>query len=178
MRLLLFSTRTVSSFCLSPVFSLWFIHSTHFPITMDNLILHSFPVTIDSLLLYVPTAALGVVSHLAIFRRGEWHLKAPRLALLCLLAPPILFVSGMIAGLGLERALWAATALCIVFFGSMFASITVYRIYLHPLRHFKGPRLAGITKIWHSLYCVKGQNHLLLGKMHEVYGDFVRTGNC
>ncbi|KAL8651746.1 MAG: hypothetical protein Q9210_003077 [Variospora velana] len=54
--------------------------------------------------------------------------------------------------------------------------MTVYRKFFHRLRHFPGPWMAGITKFWHVYHCATSQNHLLLDRLHDEYGQFVRTG--
>lgn len=59
---------------------------------------------------------------------------------------------------------------------ALFSSMAIYRIFFHRTRHFPGPRLAAVSKLWHMYHCLNGQNHLLLEKLHRQYGDFVRTG--
>lgn len=59
---------------------------------------------------------------------------------------------------------------------ALFLSMAIYRTFFHRIRHFPGPRLARVSKLWHTYHCLNGQNHLLLERLHRQYGDFVRTG--
>ncbi|KAI1100670.1 cytochrome P450 [Jackrogersella minutella] len=71
---------------------------------------------------YLGTAVSGVIFHLSIFIRGEWHMQAPTLA-------TTYDASSYVIGL--------------------FASIIVYRKCFHRLCHFSGSWIAGATKVWH-----------------------------
>ena len=53
-------------------------------------------------------------------------------------------------------------------------ALVCYRIYLHPLRKFPGPKLAAVS-FWHEFYydVVKGGQYTFeIGRMHEEYGMF------
>ncbi|KAF6241864.1 hypothetical protein HO173_000576 [Letharia columbiana] len=54
--------------------------------------------------------------------------------------------------------------------------MTLYRTMLHRLNGFPGPFLAKVTKLWHAAHLFDSKNHLLLGRLHQQYGNFVRTG--
>lgn len=58
----------------------------------------------------------------------------------------------------------------------LFLSITIYRLFFHRIRHFPGPLLAALSKLGHSYQCRYSQNHIVLERLHQRYGDFVRTG--
>lgn len=64
-----------------------------------------------------------------------------------------------------------------VFTLSFTASLAVYRLFLHRIRSFPGPwqarlsRLYVVARTWQSL-----QLHVELERLHQIYGDFVRTG--
>ncbi|KAJ5931968.1 hypothetical protein N7516_006457 [Penicillium verrucosum] len=46
----------------------------------------------------------------------------------------------------------------------------------HRLKHFPGPKLAAVTKLWHVWKCRDSRGHLVLQEWYEKYGEFVRTG--
>ncbi|KAI0835727.1 cytochrome P450 [Hypoxylon sp. FL0890] len=55
--------------------------------------------------------------------------------------------------------------------------LAVYRLYLHPLAGFPGPKICAMTE-WYEFYCYivkEGQWGNEVRKMHEKYGPIVRT---
>ncbi|KAJ4340196.1 hypothetical protein N0V95_007577 [Ascochyta clinopodiicola] len=112
-------------------------------------------------------ASSGVAAHQHIFIQGEWHLHVPEI----LLSHTLAFT--------LTSLLFSATQvfpLLIAYATGLFTSITLYRILFHRTRHFPGPRLASITKLWHVFQSRNSTNYLVLQRLHEEYGDLVRTG--
>ncbi|KAL1968539.1 hypothetical protein VTN77DRAFT_1749 [Rasamsonia byssochlamydoides] len=69
-------------------------------------------------------------------------------------------------------------SLCGLFFNiGLTVSIAIYRLFFHRTRHFPGPfgsKLSRFYAIWLSSKSI--QYHFELQKLHEKYGDFVRTG--
>ncbi|KAH9883222.1 hypothetical protein F4778DRAFT_767544 [Xylariomycetidae sp. FL2044] len=116
---------------------------------------------------------LGILSHRFFFIQGEHHLKAPlylviwgaSLLIIVLLTNPA--HSGIIKPLGLVHC---------AFFVPLYASIMIYRVFQHPLRHFDGPLLASVSKLWHLVHMFRTSNHLFLHGLVQQYGTFVRTG--
>lgn len=53
-------------------------------------------------------------------------------------------------------------------------TLAVYRLYLHPLSRFPGPKLAAITRLYEAYYDVvqNGQYTFEIAKLHEKYGKF------
>lgn len=51
-------------------------------------------------------------------------------------------------------------------------TVGVYRLYLHPLAKFPGPRLAGLTRWYEGYYDVilGGQYTFKIAEMHKQYG--------
>jgi hypothetical protein len=47
-----------------------------------------------------------------------------------------------------------------------------YDLYLHPLAHIPGPRLAAITYLYQTYYSLVGGSRFFIqiGKLHEQYG--------
>lgn len=118
-----------------------------------------------------------MLAHLGIFIRGEWHLRAPNIvathASALIIGP---FLWAFYASLPVSSCFLAFSTLFLIYIIGLFGSISVYRLFFHRLRHFPGPRLAGLTKLWHAYQCRDSRNYLVLDNLHNKYGTFVRTG--
>ncbi|CZR50296.1 uncharacterized protein PAC_00168 [Phialocephala subalpina] len=64
----------------------------------------------------------------------------------------------------------------VIYLGVLGLSIVLYRVYLHPLRHYPGPKLSRITKIEWFFRARDGHFYLHVNKLHKKYGDVVRVG--
>ena len=128
-------------------------------------------------MMFAIAIAAGLLSHWLYFIRGEHHMKAPlyfrlfwgTFCTICLFQ--LRFVS-----CNIHRALSHSLAIALSYLIGLYSSITVYRLFFHRARHFPGPRILAVTKLWHSWQGLNAQNHLYLEKLHKGYGDFVRTG--
>ena len=70
-----------------------------------------------------------------------------------------------------------ATALIAVYGIALFASISTYRLYKHPLRDFDGPYWARLSAWWKVKHIARSGTHYgLNNELHEQYGEIVRTG--
>lgn len=125
----------------------------------------------------VASGAAGVLIHNTLFIYGEWHLHSAQVLVLHALAYAGLLVFQVfyqniswLAALTLSSQMFGMYTLCLL------ASIGIYRIFFHRLRNFPGPLLASVSKLWHVAHCLDSKNHILMEKMHQEYGDFVRTG--
>ncbi|KAK7537322.1 cytochrome P450 [Phyllosticta citribraziliensis] len=80
--------------------------------------------------------------------------------------------------LGLIAAAFRAVLFSWATLLGLFLSIIVQRLFLSPLRKYPGPFLAKITKFYTMVLQVRSGNQLYkdIRKMHEEYGDIVRTG--
>ena len=59
---------------------------------------------------------------------------------------------------------------------ALFTSMAVYRAFLHSLRHYPGPPLAAVSKLYHVSQVPDAKHYLFLDKLRGQYGDYVRTG--
>ena len=119
---------------------------------------------------------LGVFAHHVLFIHGEWHLWAPTLVSIHVISGGLLVaIEVALKGNSKGTKLNALIAIS-CYLISLSTSIAIYRIYFHRLRHFPGPRLAAATKLWHVWQCRDSRNHLVLEKLRQKYGPFVRTG--
>ena len=122
-------------------------------------------------------AVLGILSHLLYFIRGEHHAQA-----LGIFQATIIFLLLSVVTLtqvsnnGLVSAIQATARVSSSYIGSLWTSMIVYRVFFHPLRHFPGPRLAKVSKFYHSLCCWNLDNHRVRARWHDQYGEFVRIG--
>ncbi|KAF2180461.1 cytochrome P450 monooxygenase-like protein [Zopfia rhizophila CBS 207.26] len=128
------------------------------------------------LILYAIAIALGVAAHNGIFINGEWHLRVPQI----LLGHIILFYTFWLLVSYTQNDEKKHHSVCIRMFGSylgsLFSSILIYRLFFHRLKRFPGPRLAAATKFWHVWESRNSTNYLVMQKVHQNYGTFVRTG--
>lgn len=120
--------------------------------------------------------ALGVMSHLGLFVRGEWHMQAPVLFYAYSFSAMALFCLLNCLDAGTRSGLEITGLIAFSYSSGLFTSIIVYRKYFHRLRHFKGPWAAGATKMWHVWKCRSGQNYLVLEELRKRYGSVIRTG--
>lgn len=122
-------------------------------------------------------ATLGVLAHLKVFIKGEWHLHTPHVIATHFF---IIALGDLLHATLTAQSITSSFSPSLVLFSSylmgLFGSIAVYRIFFHRLRHFPGPRLAGLSKLWHVYQCRDSRNHLVLDALHKQYGTFVRTG--
>ena len=109
-------------------------------------------------------ALAGLLSHVLYFIRGYHVRNTTR------------FIAGHLLAIG------------ILFFWSLktrpfsrsvvFTSMVVYQLFFHPLRHFPGPFMAKISKIYHLYISRIGIIHLEHRRLSEEYGDIVGNGRC
>jgi hypothetical protein len=58
-----------------------------------------------------------------------------------------------------------------------FISVAFYRLYLHPLAKFPGPKIAALTRWYEGYYdlVLGGQYTFRIADMHEKYGKWLST---
>ena len=118
---------------------------------------------------------LGVFSHLSYFIRGEHHLKAPKIFRVYLSAAAAILILRSRAFQDSHVAAGCAPMVA-AYFGALFSSIIIYRLFFHQLRHFPGPILARTTKLYHASHLRNSTQYVFMECLHQRYGDFVRTG--
>ncbi|KAK7975791.1 hypothetical protein PG989_014254 [Apiospora arundinis] len=118
----------------------------------------------------------GLVAHHGIFIRGEWHMRILHIiaghAALCTAALYILYCS---------RDSWKDSLVVVMritasYISSLYTSIIVYRLFFHATSSFPGPKLAGVSKLWHVFHTLDSKNFRFLQRLHLEYGPVVRTG--
>ena len=66
-----------------------------------------------------------------------------------------------------------AVAPCLILWFSYSVFLILYRLYLHPLRKFPGPKLAAAT-LWYETYFdvfLGGQYTFQIERLHKQYGQ-------
>ncbi|RDA87654.1 hypothetical protein CP532_3784 [Ophiocordyceps camponoti-leonardi (nom. inval.)] len=120
----------------------------------------------------------GIAVYAVIFRRGEWHMQAPRLvgcgmALTAATTCWLVWLTPSAPWLALKTTIW----LVFVWLAGLCSSMITYRVALHPLRRFPGPFAARFTNFYvAALELERQQGYREVRKLHDTYGDFVRLG--
>ncbi|KAI8633186.1 cytochrome P450 [Xylariaceae sp. FL1651] len=122
------------------------------------------------------TASLGIVSHLALFIHGEWHMQAPILLQIYSAIGLAVFCALRSSGCANLESFIATILTAFSYAAGTLTSIVVYRTCFHRLRCFPGPWAARVTKFWHVWQCRSGQNYLVLERLRKQYGPVIRTG--
>lgn len=128
----------------------------------------------------VSVVGLGVVSHVSIFRIlpveeylfGILSLALGAVLIICL---AYLFVTG----LSTPQVLTRVTLIVFSFNVGLVSSIGIYRLFFHRVRRFPGPVLSKLSRFYDAYLAGKDvQYNVEIEKLHETYGDFIRTGQC
>lgn len=123
-------------------------------------------------------AGAGVASHLGYFIHGEHHTESAVIFGLFTLFNIIVFsVQVRFLEQGIALSIFRTSAITTSYVTAIWTSITVYRLFFHRLRSFPGPLPAKVSKLWHSYQAIpKLDSFRWLAKLHQEYGDVVRTG--
>ncbi|KAI0329906.1 high nitrogen upregulated cytochrome P450 monooxygenase 2 [Cubamyces sp. BRFM 1775] len=115
--------------------------------------------------------ASGLTAH-QIFKRFEPDSIPIHLALLFL--PPTIFTYLLHAHISLPTAIFASFG---TYLTTLLLSIAVYRLSpWHPLARYPGPLYLRVSKLPLTWIASTGKQHKFVKKLHERYGDIVRTG--
>ncbi|KAK1144294.1 hypothetical protein N8T08_005708 [Aspergillus melleus] len=119
----------------------------------------------------------GAASHIVYFNKGEHHLYGMDYL-------QILFatIASGVAFLQYQHNQPWSTSLAITlqhaayFFVGLYSTLIIYRLLLHPLRHFPGPIAARVSPAWFTTRVLKRDAHRKILALHKVYGPIVRIG--
>lgn len=122
-------------------------------------------------------ALLGVLFHQAV-RNVEFELYMYHfMALSSASYFGLIYALIQLEGQSLSGAFWRSTVFATSFNTAVLLSIAVYRLFFHRCRNFPGPLPAKISRFYAAYLSAKDvQYYKELAKVHEKYGDFVRTG--
>ncbi|KAH0493464.1 hypothetical protein TgHK011_000132 [Trichoderma gracile] len=120
----------------------------------------------------------GIASHHLVFRPYETDTYAWQLVFIYIASIATIFATHVhIGGYQVTPALLRTFFIASVYNCSVLASILVYRALFHPLRHFPGPFLAGLSRfdaMGRMIHSRKGYEDIQ--RLHQKYGDIVRVG--
>ncbi|GAP87504.1 putative cytochrome P450 [Rosellinia necatrix] len=122
-------------------------------------------------------AGLGVVSHLLYFIHGELNKQAGNIVVFFITTYTVLLGLCMFPCGATSQAWLVATVFFATYQIALGSSIAVYRLLLHRSSCFPGPKQAALTKWYGAFVARKTQRyHAELRRLHQTYGDIVRTG--
>ncbi|KAI0376530.1 putative benzoate 4-monooxygenase cytochrome P450 [Hypomontagnella monticulosa] len=125
----------------------------------------------------LPGVFLGLLFHLTIAQMGDvedfmYRLLAGFLFTMCSLGYTYSFL-GFSCMATLARLLILASGFNI----GLFSSMTIYRLFFHRLRRFPGPLNTKVSRFFSVMRAAKEVKYYKeVTKMHDEYGDFIRTG--
>ncbi|ORY18831.1 cytochrome P450 67 [Clohesyomyces aquaticus] len=122
-------------------------------------------------------ALLGILFHLSIrpieFEFVMFHFMAGSL----LSFGGLIFAFVRLSEYGVLGGFMKASLFAGGFNAGLLSSIAIYRLFFHRCRSFPGPFRAKLTRFYAAnLSAENVQYYKELAKMHDKYGDFVRTG--
>ncbi|KAH7128485.1 cytochrome P450 [Dendryphion nanum] len=118
----------------------------------------------------------GILSEALIFCRGEWDIRSAKIAR-TYLAIQLASVGLLVAsGTSVVTSVFQVAGLTISYLIGLYGSMIAYRLFFHPLRSFPGPLGARVSALWILKQNIPGLTfYRKVPKLHEKYGDFVRT---
>ncbi|RDW90562.1 cytochrome P450 [Aspergillus mulundensis] len=133
---------------------------------------------IDPLNLSLSVAALGVLSHVSIFR--TLPVEEYLYSLLGLYAATVALITVAYLSLtvfSISQTLFRVGCVVSAFNIGLSSSIAIYRLFFHRLRRFPGPWLSKLSRFYDAYLAGRNiQYHEEISKLQEMYGDFIRTG--
>jgi hypothetical protein len=122
--------------------------------------------------------ALGALFHVIALRKAELEpYTTTLLGTFALFFPAAVCEYSSIMDIPILTSLGRVSLVLTSFTSGLFTSLILYCAFFHPLRHIPGPFPARISKIYAMYLCAKNMRyHEELARLHDKYGDFVRTG--
>jgi hypothetical protein len=125
--------------------------------------------------------SLGVLSHVAIFNRGEWDVATAKLCVF-VTSTQAIATAGILHYFPEEydtayAALKNVIGITSFWTLGIFTSILVYRAFFHRLNRFPGPFVARLSNLYPTFLTAK-RLHLYeeVESLHKQYGDILRLG--
>ncbi|KAK8107523.1 cytochrome P450 [Apiospora kogelbergensis] len=132
---------------------------------------------LSSTQLMASAAALGAILHLTLLLPYEVEQFMYTLLGGLLASWTGYFFFQIVLGFSVLSSAFRVLLVSSAFNAGIFVSIGFYRLFFHRLRRFPGPLLAKLTKFFSVSLAVKTvQYHKDVARMHDEYGDFIRTG--
>jgi len=133
---------------------------------------------LDNISPLVPPLLLGVLTHATFLRvhEVEQFMYTLIFSSLALVAGVFLGYTSL-GGLAVSAAARETAGLVGLFATGLYGSMLVYRAWLHPLKAFKGPFGARLTRFWSVRQAARDvQYYKVVDELHKTYGDVFRTG--
>ncbi|KAF2971326.1 hypothetical protein GQX73_g2289 [Xylaria multiplex] len=127
---------------------------------------------------HLASLAAGVASHLKYFKIGEHHLYVSRYILSAILAFTLsVFVQSRVFQLSSHAAILGTFSIAASYFGGLYSSLVIFRLFFHPLSKFPGPLGCKISSAWFATYLAKRDAFRQLLQLHQKHGNFLRIGS-
>lgn len=118
-------------------------------------------------------ASIAVAGHRLFWRRRD---PQPIPTVLSTLVAHIILVHHLY-GLSSTRIAGCVIIGDVVFAVTLVASMVIYRLWFHPLRHLPAPTpLASASLIYRYAHALTGKQSIRMTEWHEQLGDYVRYG--
>lgn len=125
-------------------------------------------------------AISGVTIHVAVYRHGEWDIKAPSIVL----AYAVLFLGAALleyghktnaVQMGVSRV--PTMRMLASHILGVYGSMVLYRAFFHRLARFPGPFFARLSNFYVTALSAR-KFHLYeeTQRLHKQYGDYIRLG--
>lgn len=127
-------------------------------------------------LLCLVAAGAGVLSHLTIYIRGYRYRQALAI-ILAHLALGVALVVLFTRKAGFDQGLRLAASTWLSYHAGLALSISIYRVWFHPLRRLPGPFGANVSKLHNVIWAQGGKIHDHHTEWARKWGSAVRIGN-